>query len=63
MARKLEVGCSIGWAGDDRTDYIDLPDNWDEMSEIDRQNWSDDMLDTHVSNYLNSWTKIVDSEE
>lgn len=60
MPRKLEVGCEMNMQGAEDIDYLDLPDEWDAMTEDEREKWADEALETHVSNSLNTWHTIVD---
>lgn len=56
MAKVLKIGVSMGMTSDE--DTVPLPDDWDEMTEDERNRWADDVLDVHVSNNVNAWWNV-----
>lgn len=60
MPGKLKLHASLGWTGDDRDDEIDLPDDWETMTEDEREVWCEEMLDEHVAQYLDSSYDVIE---
>ena len=58
MPRYLEVGLEILKYGEVITERIPLPDNWDALSEREREGWARDACEMHVTNYVGSWTEV-----
>ncbi|MEU0818996.1 DUF7167 family protein [Streptomyces mirabilis] len=58
MAKVLKIGVAMGGLSDE--DTVPLPDSWDEMSEKERDEWADEVLDVHVSNNVNAWWNVED---
>lgn len=56
MAKVLKIGVAMGTLSDE--DTVPLPDDWDAMSEKERDAWADDVLDVHVSNNINAWWNV-----
>ena len=38
-----------------------LPDDWDTMTEEEREQWADEVLDVHVSNNVNAWWNVEET--
>jgi hypothetical protein len=58
MAKVLKIGVAMGTMSDE--DSVPLPDDWDSMTEKEREAWADDVLDVHVSNNINAWWNVED---
>lgn len=58
MAKVLKIGVEMGGISDEDTQQ--LPEDWDEMSEEERDKWADEVLDVHVSNNVNAWWNVED---
>jgi len=58
MSRYLEVGLEILKYGEVVTERVELPDNWDEMSAREQEEWARDACEVHVTNYVGSWTEV-----
>lgn len=61
MAKVLKIGVEMGGISDEDTQQ--LPDDWDEMTEEEREKWADEVLDVHVSNNVNAWWKHHGTKE
>lgn len=59
MAKVLKIGVEMGGLKDEATQP--LPDDWDEMTEDEREKWADEVLDVHVSNNVNAWWNVEDA--
>lgn len=60
MPGKLKLHASLGWVGDNRDDEIDLSDDWETMTEDERNTWCEEMLAEHVVQYLDSSYEVVE---
>lgn len=60
MPGKLKLHASLGWVGDDRDDEIDLPLDWEDMTDTERDLWCKDALGEHVNEYLESSYEVVE---
>ena len=58
MAKVLKFGVEMGGLKDEDTQP--LPDDWDTMTEEEREQWADEVLDVHVSNNVNAWWNVED---
>lgn len=58
MAKVLKIGVEMGGLKDEDTQP--LPGDWDTMTEEEREQWADEVLDVHVSNNVNAWWNIED---
>lgn len=58
MAKVLKIGVEMGGLKDEDTQP--LPNDWDTMTEEEREEWADEVLDVHVSNNVNAWWNIED---
>ena len=58
MAKVLKIGVEMGGLKDEDTQP--LPDDWDEMTEDEREKWADEVLDVHVANNVNAWWNVVE---
>jgi len=56
MAKVLKIGVEMGGLKDEDTQP--LPDDWDTMTEEEREKWADEVLDVHVSNNVNAWWNV-----
>ncbi len=61
MAKRLEVGVSVGSC--QNRDYIDLPDDWEEMSQEDRDEFIRQSVNTHIENHVDAWGTIVEASD
>lgn len=59
MAKVLKIGVEMGGLKDEDTQP--LPDDWDTMTEEEREQWADEVLDVHVSNNVNAWWNIEEA--
>lgn len=41
MSRIIKINVSTGWANGDHNDEVELPDNWDDMSEDEQDSYLD----------------------
>lgn len=60
MSGKLKLHASLGWVGDDRDDEIDLPDDWNSMTQAKRDAWCEGELAQHVDEYLESSYEVTE---
>jgi hypothetical protein len=58
MAKVLKVGVAMGGVSDEAS--VPLPDNWDEMTPKEQEEWADESLNVHVSNNVNAWWNVED---
>lgn len=58
MAKVLKIGVEMGGLKDEDTQP--LPDDWDTMTEEEREQWADEVLEVHVSNNVNAWWNVED---
>lgn len=59
MTGKLHLSLSIGWANDERTSEVDLPDDWADMNDAERDAWCEEELDAFVSDHLDTSYAVV----
>jgi hypothetical protein len=59
MAKVLKLGVEMGGLKDEDTQP--LPDDWDTMTEEEREQWADEVLDVHVSNNVNAWWNVEET--
>lgn len=60
MTGKLHLSLSIGWANDERTREVELPDDWSEMDDAERDAWCEEELDEFVSDHLDTSYAVVE---
>lgn len=60
MARRIKVYLSIGYQTATHTDYLDLPDGWDEMTEEEREKELDEIATDFRDNLTEFSAEVVD---
>jgi hypothetical protein len=50
MSKRIKLYARTNMNGSDVEDYMDLPDDWDELSEEEQQAILDDAAQTHLQN-------------
>ena len=60
-SRRIKVSLSIGFGNAKREDHQDLPDDWDDMSVEDQQNYLEEIAQDFASNYVDvsAWVEEV----
>lgn len=59
---RIEVGLSIGLANADQVDVIEYPrDEWEALTDEERESAMAGELETHVANNLESWVRVLDA--
>lgn len=48
---------------EDSTDYVDLPDGWDDLSPEEQQSWLDSMAEDTLSNVVSTSATVVEVDE
>ena len=63
MAQRIRLVIDTGFAGCQHEDFLDLPDDWETMSEEERQKYLDEEASDFLSNNINYSAYVVDDEE
>lgn len=67
MSKKLKITYSsfhnISFRNDFAPDYIDLPDDWDEMSEEEQQEYIDETLEQYLWELVELDYEVVEGKE
>lgn len=50
MAKRIKLYCYSGFAGADHIDYEELPDNWDDMDEKEREEFLSQAAEDYFNN-------------
>lgn len=62
MTGKLRLYASLGFSGADRDDEVNLPDDWDDMTQQERDAWCEEALNEHIIYVLESGYEVVEDE-
>ena len=60
---KIKLHVSTGWSGGDHVDYIDLPANWSEFTDEEKEKYLDGCAIEYLYEKCESSASIVDEEE
>lgn len=60
--RRIKTSLSIGLSNAKKEDYQDLPDDWDDMSIEDQQDYLEEVAQNFASNYVDvsAWVEEVE---
>lgn len=60
-SRRIKMNLGIGLGNAKQEDYQDLPDDWDDMSVEDQQNYLEEVARDFASNYVDvsAWVEEV----
>jgi hypothetical protein len=61
--RRIKLFIDTGSANARHIDYIDLPDDWDQMSGKDQEEYLDEEAQDFVSNYIEFGAVVVDEDD
>lgn len=48
--------------GTEQVEYVELPDDWDDMTQGEQEAFEDEVWDTSVDNYIDGFTEIVEDQ-
>ena len=54
---------STGWANCDHVDYCELPENWNGLSEEDRDKWLSAAAMEYLHECCDAFAEVVDEDE
>lgn len=63
MPGKLRMRVSTGYVGCGVEEETNLPDDWSEMSQADRDAWIEQTFDDFIQNSINSDYHVVEDEQ
>lgn len=58
--RKIKMHIGTGYAGAEHVDFVNVPDDWDEMSEQGRQRLLDEHAEEFLANNIEYGAWLVD---
>jgi hypothetical protein len=61
--RRIRLWIDTGFAGEGHEDFIDLPEDWEEMSVNERRKFLDDEAQIFLSNRIDWGADVVGADE
>ena len=58
--KRIKMHIGTGYAGADHVDFIHVPDEWDEMTEKERQSYLDEVAKDFLGNNIEYSAWVVD---
>jgi len=63
MSKVIKVNVSTGWANGDHNDEWDLPDNWEDYSEKEKERFLNDCALEYLHECCECSARVDDSDE
>lgn len=63
MTKQIKLTVSTGWAGGDHVDYVDLPDEWEELTERQQELLIDELGAGYLHEVCGCCGEVVDEED
>jgi len=63
MSKQIKLIVKTGYANAQHTDYIELPDGWEEWSDDDQEVYLQELADDFLYNCCECWAGVVEEEE
>jgi len=63
MTKVIKLHVSTGWANGDHKEEMELPDNWDEMTEDDQEKFLNEVAMEYLHECCESAAWVDDSDE
>jgi len=62
MSKQIKVTVDTGWANGDHVDYWDLPENWDSLTDKEKEKHLDDCANDFLHECCDSFAELVDED-
>lgn len=63
MGKMIKTVVNTGWASGDHVDYHELPINWDDFTEDEKQKHLDELATDELHETCEAYAKVVDEED